>query len=84
MIQSLINDGFHMVICQGIEHGFSFPPTFHQAGVLQGSELVRNRGLGHTQQLSDIADAHLCFKQDVQNSDAGGIAENSEQFAQVI
>ena len=43
-----------------------------------------NGGLGHAQQRRDVAHAHLRLKKHVQNADAGGIAENAEQFRQVV
>ena len=43
-----------------------------------------NSGLGHPQQRRDVAHAHLCLKEHIQDTDAGGITEDPEQFCQVI
>ena len=40
-------------------------------------------GLGHAQQLGDIAHAHLRFKEHIQDLDAGGVPEDLEQLRQV-
>ena len=73
-----------MVVGQGIKDGFAFPAEFHQLGVFQNAQLVRNGGLAYPHQLGDVADAQLRFKQGVQNLDAGGVAEYLEQLGQVV
>ena len=41
-------------------------------------------GLGESQQHGDVADAHLRLKQHVEDTDAGGIAEDAKQLRQVV
>ena len=84
MLQTLVDDGLHMIVRQRVKNRFSLPPGLDQPGVFQGLELVGNGGLGHPQQRRNITDAHLRLKQYIQNPYPGGISEDSEQLRQVI
>ena len=84
MLNALVDDGFYVVIRQGIKNGLPFPPGLYQPGIFQGTELVGNGGLGHTQELGNIAHAHLRFKQRIQNAHARRIPEDFEQLKSTI
>ena len=80
MLHALIDDRPDMAVCQGVKYGLSFPAVFHQFALLQSAQLVGNCGLRHIQQLGNVADTHLRFKQHIQDFNAGGIAKNLKQF----
>ena len=83
MLQTLVNDGFHMVVRQGVKHGFPLPAGGDQTGVFQSPQLVGDGGLGQSQQISDVAHAQLGPEQGVEDLDPGGIPEDLEQVGQV-
>ena len=59
MEQALIEDIFNMIVVKRIINYFSFLAVFNKPGLFQHSELMRNRGFGHSQEYRDIANAHL-------------------------
>ena len=84
MLQTLVDNGLHMVVGKGIKHGLPLPAGFDQPGVFQRPQLVGDGGLGHAQKLRNVAHAYLRLKQDVQNPNPGGITENPEQLRQIV
>ena len=65
MIESLVDDGFHMVIRQRVEYGRPFPAGFDQPGTFLSTKLVGNGGLRQSQQHGNVAHAQFRFKQHV-------------------
>ena len=72
-----------MVICQGIEHGLSFPTALDQAGLFEHPQLMGNGGNGHIQTLSKVTNADLFLKKHVENLDAGGIPKDLKEIRKV-
>ena len=84
VIDALTNDRFDVIVSQGVENGLTLPAGLHQTHIFQCPQLVGNGGLGHIQQLGDVAHAHLFLKQHIENADPGGVSENAEQFRQIV
>ena len=84
MFPALSDDRTDMIVSQRVEDRFAFPPAGHQLGTLEDLELMGNRGLGHAEDLCQIAHAHLCFKQNKEDADPGGVAEHFEKLCQII
>ena len=59
MFQSLINDGLHMAVGQGVEDGFPLPARLDQTHVFQRPQLVGYGGLAQPQQRGNIAYAQF-------------------------
>ena len=84
VLHPLVQNRTYVAVSQGIKDGLSLPAVFDQLALLQGPELVRDGRLRHAQELGDVAHAHLGLKEDVQDLDAGGVAEKLEQLGQIV
>ena len=73
-----------MIVVQRVNDGFSFPAEAYQLGGLEGAQLMADGTLGHTQQIGQITDAQLTFKQREQDAHTGGIAKYPEQVGKVV
>ena len=59
MQEGNVQDVYHVLVVQGVEHVFAVPAGFHQAFFFQHAQLVGNGGLGHFHSFSDIVDAEF-------------------------
>lgn len=84
MLQALIKDGLNVRVRQAVKDGFAFSTVFDQTGLLEYAQLMGNGGLAHAQHIGDVADAQFAFKQRAENFNAGAVAENFEQFGNVV
>ena len=84
MIDTLVYDGPYMVICQEIYYLFAFSSVSNELALLKDLKLMGYGRLGHIKAISYIADTHLLFKQGKENSDPCGVAEDLEQFCQIV
>ena len=73
-----------MRIVESVVDGFAVSSEFYELHLLQDAQLMRDRALGHAQQLSDITDAQLPAGQSGENPDAGRIAEGLEKLGKAV
>ena len=84
MIQTLSDDGTHMIVRQRIKNRFPFPAGTDELGIFQDLQLMGHRRLRHAKTRGQIADADLRLKQNKQQPDTGGVAEDLEKFRQIV
>ena len=84
VFQSYAEDLAHMIVVQCVNDGFSLPVEANQLGGFQSAQLMTDSALGHTQQISQIADAKLAFKQRIQDAHTGGVAKYPKQVGQIV
>ena len=84
MFQTLIHDGSYMAVCQRIENSFSVSSKFDQLHLLQYPELMGDRTLGHGKTVGDILDTKLLYREYIQDTDPGRVAENLEQIGKPV
>ena len=69
-----------MWIGDRIGNALPFPLRTDEAGLLQQSELMRNRGTRHSEYLRQLADAQSMPTQSAQDADTRSIAAELEEF----
>jgi hypothetical protein len=83
MDQTLIKNGSHMLVLQGIVDHLPLPPVLHKPGLPEGPQLMGNGGLAHAQKGRNVADAHFRPQEGADYPDPGGIAEHFKQVRKV-
>ena len=83
MIQSLVNNGPDMLICQKIIDLLALPPGFDQPGLFEDPQLMGNSALGHLQELCQVTYTNLGPEQGKEDPDPGGIPKDLEQLRQI-
>lgn len=68
-----------MVIGEGVIYRFSVPSKLHELCLAEGGKLMRNGGLGHVEDVGDVADTKLVLLQRPDDAHAGGVAQHLEK-----
>lgn len=83
MLQTLIQNAYDMVIRKRVINRLALAPALYQRSLLQDSELVGDRRLGHGKGLGDIADTHFPVEQYTEDPYPGTVAEDLEKVGQI-
>src|SRR5690606_13948571 len=79
----LVENGFDVIVVQGVVHYPSFPAKPHQFSLLQHPQLVGNGRLGQPQQVGQVAHAHFRLEEGVEDADPCGIAKDFKEFSEL-
>jgi len=83
MLDAHVDNGFDVVVVEGIEDGLTDLAVFNDTGVFEDTELVWDRGHTHTERLGDIADTALAVKEEVEYFDSGTVADDRKELGEV-
>ncbi len=79
MFESGVNDGLHMVICQGVEDILSFSSSLDQIGQPEDLQLMGDGGLGDAEKSGQVADAQFPNQEGMEELSPGAIAAEFEE-----
>ena len=82
MLHTHIDDGFDVVVVQGINDRFALLAVFDQPCVFQHAELVGDCRHTHAQLFGNVANAHLTVKQEIEDLDSSAVAHDREKFGE--
>src|SRR5687768_7655022 len=69
-------------VVEGVVNQPSVPARAHDPGVSQEPKLVRDGGFGQAEELGQMADAQLAARQDVEDANPRGIAQDFEDIGE--
>ena len=64
MFQAHLQDGLHMIVCQGVEHILAIPTEFDQVHLLQNPQLVGDGALAQFNRVRDFRHAQFLILQE--------------------
>lgn len=83
MLDAHVDNGFNVVVIEGIEDGFTDLAVFDYTRIFEDTELVGNSGHTHTERLGDVADTALAVKEEVEYFDPSTVADDGEELGEV-
>lgn len=83
MLDAHVDNGFDVVVVEGIEDGFADLAVFNYTRIFEDAKLVGDRGHTHSELFGDVADAALAVKEEVQNFDSSAVSDDREKFGEV-
>ena len=82
MLEALLEQADDMMVVEAVENEAPVAPRSHQPHASQEPQLMRDGGLGQTEQLGEIADAQFGPRQRVQHPHPRHVAEHLEGFGE--
>ena len=83
MLNAHVDNGFDVVVVEGIEDRFADLAVFDDSGIFEDAELVRDGGHAHTELFGDVADTELAVEEEIEYFDSGAVAYHREKFGEV-
>ena len=83
MLDTHVDNGFDVVVVEGIEDGLTDLTVFNDTGIFEDAELVGDSGHAHTELFGDVADTALAVKEEVEYFDSGTVADDREELGKV-
>ena len=84
MLQTHLQNGFHMIVRQGIQDIFPLPAEFDELHLLQNPKLVGNGALGQRHLIGNVRHAQLLHRQQRQDMHPGTVREALEQLRDIV
>jgi hypothetical protein len=83
MLDAHVDNGFDVVVIEGIEDRFTDLAVFNDTRIFEDAELVGDSGHTHTELFGDVADTALAVKEEVEYFDSGTVADDGEELGEV-
>jgi hypothetical protein len=80
--QALPEKRQNVFVIKRIEDHPALSPRPDNARIPQQAELMRDRGLGHSELKREVANAQLGARQGIENAHTGGVSEHTEDLGQ--
>ena len=84
MLHSAVENLLHMAVAEGVEDSLAVSPRSDETRLFQHTELMRDSGLRHTEELCDITDAHLALTEDVYHAYPCWVAEDFQKLRRLV
>lgn len=83
MLDAHVDNGFDVVVIEGIEDGFTDLTVFNYTRIFEDAKLVGDSGHAHTELLGYVADTALAVKEEVEYFDPSTVADDGEELGEV-
>ena len=83
MLDTHVDNGFNVVVVEGIEDGLTDLTVFNDTRIFEDAELVGDCGHTHTELFGDVADAAFAVKEEVEYFDSGTVSDDRKELGEV-